>query len=67
MYARLNQGKKELIVLNNTDDEQVVDRKHFHKMLEESHLKGVTVHNGEPIDLSTHVTIGARRSLVIQL
>jgi hypothetical protein len=67
MYARTNAGKRELIVLNNTDEEQVVDRKHFHRMLEENHIVGKVVHNGCDIDLSESMTVGARQSLVIEL
>jgi hypothetical protein len=67
MYARTEAGQRELIVLNNTDEEQVVDRKHFHRMLEENHITGTVVHNGSEIDLSKSMTVGARQSLVIKL
>jgi hypothetical protein len=66
VYARTNEGKRELIVLNNTDEEQVVDRKHFHRMLEESHTAGRLVHNGCDIDISENLKLGARQSLVIE-
>jgi hypothetical protein len=67
MYARTQEGRKELIVLNNSDEEQVVDRKHFHQMIEENHLSGQVVHNGQEIDISENVRIGAHESLVIVL
>jgi hypothetical protein len=66
VYARNNEGKRELIVLNNTDEEQVVDRKHFHRLLEEHHLAGKVLHNGSHIDVSKSMTVGAHQSLVIQ-
>jgi hypothetical protein len=67
VYARTNEGKRELIVLNNTDDEQVIDRKHFHQMLEETHIAGRLVHDGTHIDISQSMTVGARQSLIIEL
>ena len=66
MYARTHSGKRELIVLNSTDEEQTVARHHYHRMVEDTHI-GKEVGTGREIDLRDQMTVGARQSLVIEL
>ena len=66
MYARTNSGKTELIVLNSTNAEQVVESDHYRMMTNDS-KSGKELVSGKKIDLTKNMTVGARQSLIIEL
>ena len=66
MYARTNSGKTELIVLNSTNTEQVVDNNYYRMMTNDS-KSGKYLVSGKKIDLTRNMTVGARQSLIIEL
>ncbi|WP_455671924.1 cyclomaltodextrinase C-terminal domain-containing protein [Phocaeicola sp.] len=66
MYARTLSGKTELIVLNSTNAEQVVENDLYRMMTNDS-KSGKELVSGKRIDLTKNMKVGARQSLIIEL
>ena len=66
MYARTSSGKTELIVLNSTNAEQVVENDLYRMMTNDS-KSGKELISGKQIDLTKNMKVGARQSLIIEL
>lgn len=65
VYSRVVGNKAELIILNSTDQDQVLRNEHY-QVLTQGSLQGVNALNGEIIDLQAHLVLPARKSLIIE-
>ena len=65
VYARSEEGKTELIVLNSTDNEQVLMSNHFKALVNES-VEGKEIASGKVIDLRENIVVPARKSVIIE-
>lgn len=65
VYARTEEDRTELIVLNSTDDEQVLLNNHFKSLVNES-VEGKEIASGKKIDLRENIVVPARKSVIIE-
>ena len=65
VYSRVNGDKTELIVLNSSDCEQVLNNDHYQVLTKESRV-GRNVFNGSQVDLQQPLVLSAGQSLVIE-
>ena len=65
VYARSEEGKTELIVLNCSDSEQVLMSNHFKALVNES-VEGKEIASGKVIDLRENIVVPARKSVIIE-
>lgn len=65
LYARLNQGKSELIIVNSKDSEQILSSSHYGMLTAESAV-GKELMSGKQIDLTKDLILPARQSLIIE-
>lgn len=65
VYARSEEGKTELIVLNSTDNEQTLSSNHFKSLVNES-VEGKEIASGRKIDLRENIVVPARKSVIIE-
>ena len=65
VYARSEEGKTELIVLNSTDSEQVLMSNHFKALVNES-VEGKEIASGKVIDLRENIVVPARKSVILE-
>ena len=66
VYARSEEGKTELIVLNSTDSEQVLMSNHFKALVNESVEGKEIIASGKVIDLRENIVVPARKSVIIE-
>ena len=65
VYSRKNGEKAELIILNSTDCEQILNNDHYQVLTKES-LTGRNVVNGKMVDLQKPLVLSAHQSLIIE-
>ena len=65
VYSRKNGNKAELIVLNSTDSEQILNNEHYQVLTKDS-LTGRNVCSGKIVDLQRPLVLSARQSLIIE-
>lgn len=65
LYARTNNGKTELIVLNSTDNEQVLKSEHYQLLVNDS-VEGKEIASGKNLNLRENLIIPARKSMIIE-
>lgn len=65
LYARKREGKNELIILNSTNEQQTLCNTHYNQITKDCN-EGVNISNGQIVDFSKHISLGARESLVIE-
>lgn len=65
VYARTEDGKTELIVLNSTDSEQVLMNNHFKSLVNEC-VEGKEIASGRKINLRENIVVPARKSVIIE-
>ena len=65
VYARTEEGRTELIVLNSTDNEQILMNNYFKGLVNES-VMGREIASGKTIDLTENIVIPARKSVIIE-
>lgn len=65
VYARTEEGRTELIVLNSTDNEQILMNNHFKGLVNESVI-GREIASGKTIDLTENIVIPAHKSVIIE-
>ena len=65
VYSRSYGEKAELIVLNSTDSEQILENSHF-QVLTKNSSHGRNVMNGQTVNLQQHLVLSAHESLVIE-
>ncbi len=65
MYARTNDGKTEMIVLNSTDKEQVLPSQHYNALTQDS-KEGIVITTGKKVNFSQNLVVPANRSLIIE-
>ena len=66
VYARTEEGSRtELIVLNSTDNEQILMNNYFKGLVNES-VMGREIASGKTIDLTENIVIPARKSVIIE-
>lgn len=65
LYARTNEGKTEMIILNSTDKEQILPNNHYNAVTKETKV-GKEIASGKEVDLTQNLTLTARQSLIIE-
>ena len=65
LYAHVENGKTEMIVLNSTGSEQTVLAEHYNVLTKDSKM-GREISSGNQIDLTQDLVLAARKSLVIE-
>ena len=65
VYARTNNGKTEMIVLNSTDQEQVLPSQHYNALTQDS-KEGTILTTGKKVKFNQNLTVPANRSLIIE-
>lgn len=65
VYARSNEGKTEMIVLNSTDKEQVLPSHHYN-ILTKDYKEGKDITSGKKIDFTQNLILSAHQSLIIE-
>ena len=65
VYARTEEGRTELIVLNSTDNEQILNNNHFKGLVNEC-VRGKEIASGKTIDLTKNIVVPARKSVIIE-
>lgn len=65
LYARTNEGKTEMIVLNSTDKEQTLPSEHYNA-LTNGRKTGTEIASGKQVDFTRNLVLPARQSLVIE-
>lgn len=65
LYARSNEGKKEMIILNTTSEVQILSTTHYN-VLTEGNKVGIEVGSGKKVDFSSNLTLAAGQSMIIQ-
>ena len=65
MYAHVYEGKTEMIVLNSTGSEQILDSECYTVLTKDS-KEGRDVSSGKKIDLTKNLVISPRKSLIIE-
>lgn len=65
VYSRVNGEKTELIILNSSNDEQVLHNDHYQVLTKETRT-GRNALNGTPIDLQRPLVLPAGQSLIIE-
>lgn len=65
LYAHVEDGKTEMIVLNSTDSEQTVLAEHYNVLTKGSKV-GREISSGNEVDLTQDFVLAAHRSLVIE-
>ena len=65
VYARTEEGRTELIVLNSTDNEQILNNNHFKDLVNEC-VRGKEIASGKTIDLTKNIVVPARKSVIIE-
>lgn len=63
MYSHVYEGKTEMIVLNSTGSEQILDSD---TVLTKDSKEGRDVSSGKKIDLTKNLVISPRKSLIIE-
>ena len=66
LYARTNEGKTEMIVLNSTDQEQTLPSEHYNA-LTNGRKTGTEIASGKQVDFTRNLVLPARQSLVIEI
>ena len=59
------EGRTELIVLNSTDNEQILNNNHFKGLVNEC-VRGKEIASGKTIDLTKNIVVPARKSVIIE-
>lgn len=65
LYARSNEGKTEMIVLNSTDKEQVLPNQHYN-ILTKDCKEGKDITSGKIVDFTKNLILSAHQSLIIE-
>ena len=65
VYSRENGDKIELIILNSTNSEQVLENDHYQVLTKEKRT-GRNVRNGNLVDLQRPLVLSAGQSLIIE-
>lgn len=65
LYARTNDGKTEMIVLNSTDKEQVLPSQQYNALTQDS-KEGIVITTGKKVNFSQNLVVPANRSLIIE-
>lgn len=65
MYSHVHEGKTEMIVLNSTGSEQILDSECYTVLTKDS-KEGRDVSSGKKIDLTKNLVISPRKSLIIE-
>lgn len=65
VYARSNEGKTEMIILNSTDKEQVLPNQHYN-ILTIDCKEGKDITNGKIVDFTQNLIVPAHQSLIIE-
>lgn len=65
VYARSNEGKTEMIVLNSTDKEQVLPNQHYN-ILTKDYKEGKDITSGKIVDFTQNLILSAHQSLIIE-
>lgn len=65
VYARMNGGKHEMILLNSTSKEQTVSSRHYNRLTEGNKI-GIEVGSGRKVDFSKNLILAAGQSMIIQ-
>ena len=65
LYARMRDGKNEMIILNSTNEEQKLCNSHYNQITQDCNA-GVKISTGETIDFTKHISLMARESVVIE-
>ena len=65
MYSHVYEGKTEMIVLNSTGSEQILDSECYTVLTKDS-KEGRDVSSGKKIDLTKNLVISPRKSLIIE-
>lgn len=65
LYARTNEGKTEMIVLNSTDQEQTLPSEHYNA-LTNGRKTGTEIASGKQVDFTRNLVLPARQLLVIE-
>jgi len=66
VYMRKHSDKNELIILNGTNDTQVIPIYEYQEILQGTSL-GYELKSGKKIDLTKQLTLTARQSMIIEL
>ncbi len=66
LYARTMNRKTSLIVLNSSDQEQVLPQQHF-QAITNNRKQGVELGSKKQVDLTQSLTLAARQSMIIEL
>lgn len=65
VYSRKNGDKAELIIINSTNCEQVLNNNHYQVLTKETRT-GRNVVNGNTVDLQQPLVLSAGQSLIIE-
>lgn len=65
MHSHVYEGKTEMIVLNSTGSEQILDSECYTVLTKDS-KEGRDVSSGKKIDLTKNLVISPRKSLIIE-
>lgn len=65
VYARSNEGKTEMIVLNSTDKEQVLPSQHYNTLTKD-YKEGKDITSGKIVDFTQNLILSAHQSLIIE-
>ena len=65
MFMHVQRKVAELIVLNSTDNEQILNNNHFKGLVNEC-VRGKEIASGKTIDLTKNIVVPARKSVIIE-
>ena len=65
VYARSNEGKREVIVLNSTDNEQVLVNAHIQTLVKDR-THGRELSSGTTINFNEDIVVPAHKSMIIE-